>query len=49
MPNGIVVTIVYDPTKDDKRIYKALAPGTNSTIESYCLDHLIDLQHLYLQ
>ncbi len=40
MPNGIIITIAYDPTKDDKRIYKTLAPGTNSTLESYCLDIL---------
>lgn len=36
--NGIEVSIDYDPTKDDRRIYSTLAPGTNSTLESYALD-----------
>ena len=38
LPNGIEVSIDYDPMKDDKSIYKLVAPGTNSTLESYSLD-----------
>lgn len=37
-PNGIEISIDYDPMKDNRSIYKVLAPGTNSTLESYALD-----------
>ncbi len=38
LPNGIEVSIDYDPMKDNSSIYKMKAPGTNSTLESYSLD-----------
>ncbi len=38
LTNGIEVSIDYDPMKDNKAIFKTLAPGTNSTLESYNLD-----------
>ncbi len=38
LPNGIEVSIDYDPIKDNRAIFKTMAPGTNSTLESYALD-----------
>lgn len=36
--NGIEVSIVHDPTKDDRSRFPELAPGTNYTLESYTMD-----------
>lgn len=38
MPNGITISIDYDPIKDDRKLFPELAPGTNRTIESYAID-----------
>jgi len=38
--NGVTVTIGYDPIKDDDRIFKMKAPGTNRPLESYAMDIL---------
>lgn len=38
MMNGIEVSIVHDPTKDDRSRFPELAPGTNYTLESYTMD-----------
>lgn len=38
MTNGVIVEIVYDPIKDDRKLFPELAPGTNRTIESYAMD-----------
>jgi hypothetical protein len=37
-PNGYVVEFVHDPIKDDRKIFPELAPGTNRTTESFCMD-----------
>lgn len=38
MMNGVIVEIVHDPIKDDRKLFPELAPGTNRTIESYAMD-----------
>lgn len=38
MMNGIEVSIVHDPTKDDRSRFPELAPGTNYTLESFTMD-----------
>ena len=38
MTNGVTVSIVYDPMKDDRKLFPELAPGTNRTIESFAMD-----------
>lgn len=38
MTNGIVVSIMYDPIKDDRKLFPELAPGTNRTLESFTMD-----------
>lgn len=38
MMNGIIIEIVHDPIKDDRKLFPELAPGTNRTIESYAMD-----------
>jgi hypothetical protein len=38
MMNGLEVTIVHDPTKDDRSRFPELAPGTNYTLESFTMD-----------
>ena len=38
MTNGVIVEIVHDPIKDDRKLFPELAPGTNRTIESYAMD-----------
>lgn len=38
MTNGIEVEIVYDPMKDDRKLFPIKAPGTNRTVESYAID-----------
>lgn len=38
MTNGIIVEIMYDPIKDDRKLFPELAPGTNRTLESFSLD-----------
>jgi hypothetical protein len=35
---GYVVEFVHDPIKDDRKLFMELAPGTNRTVESYCMD-----------
>lgn len=37
-PNGMIVELVHDPMKDDRRLFPELAPGTNRTVESFCYD-----------
>jgi len=37
-PMGYVVEFVHDPIKDDRKLFMELAPGTNRTVESYCMD-----------
>lgn len=36
--NGLEVSIVHDPTKDDRSRFPELAPGTNYTLESFTMD-----------
>jgi hypothetical protein len=38
MANGVTVEIVYDPIKDDRKLFPELAPGTNRTLESFAMD-----------
>jgi len=38
MMNGLVVEIVHDPIKDDRKLFPELAPGTNRTLESFAMD-----------
>jgi hypothetical protein len=38
MTNGVIVEIVYDPIKDDRKLFPELAPGTNRTLESFAMD-----------
>jgi len=38
MTNGITVTMVYDPMKDNRQLFPELAPGTNRTLESFAMD-----------
>lgn len=38
MTNGVIVELVYDPIKDDRKLFPELAPGTNRTLESYAMD-----------
>jgi len=38
MMNGLEVSIVHDPSKDDRSRFPELAPGTNYTIESFTMD-----------
>ena len=38
MMNGIDVSVVHDPTKDDRSRFPELAPGTNYTMESFTMD-----------
>lgn len=38
MMNGVIVEIVHDPIKDDRKLFPELAPGTNRTVESYAMD-----------
>jgi len=38
MMNGVIVEIVYDPIKDDRKLFPELAPGTNRTLESFAMD-----------
>lgn len=35
---GYVLEMVYDPIKDDRKLFPEKAPGTNRTIESYAMD-----------
>lgn len=37
-PNGYVVQMVHDPIKDDRQLFPEKAPGTDKTIESFCID-----------
>jgi hypothetical protein len=37
-PMGYVVEFVYDPIKDDRKLFPEKAPGTNRTTESFTLD-----------
>lgn len=37
-PNGVIVELVYDPMKDNRQLFPELAPGTNYTLESFCMD-----------
>ena len=36
--NGTVITLTYDPMKDNRQLFPELAPGTNRTLESYAMD-----------
>lgn len=36
--NGVEVCIAYDPIKDDDKLFKQKAPGTNRPLESYAMD-----------
>ena len=36
--NGIEVCIAYDPIKDDDKLFKIKAPGSNRPLESYAMD-----------
>ena len=36
--NGVIVEIVHDPIKDDRKLFPELAPGTNRTLESFAMD-----------
>jgi len=38
MMNGVIVEIVHDPIKDDRKLFPELAPGTNRTLESFAMD-----------
>jgi len=38
MMNGVIVEIVHDPIKDDRKLFPQLAPGTNRTLESFAMD-----------
>lgn len=38
MTNGIEVEIMHDPNKDNRQLFPELAPGTNRTLESFCMD-----------
>jgi len=38
LPMGYVLEMVYDPIKDDRKLFPELAPGTNRTLESYTMD-----------
>ncbi len=40
MPNGITLTVMYDPTKDNPRYYPEKVPGTNYSYESFTFDVL---------
>lgn len=40
MPNGIVLKVMYDPTKDNPRYYPEKVPGTNYSYESFTFDVL---------
>jgi len=42
--NGVDVCIAYDPIKDDDKLFKIKAPGSNRPIESYAID-IFDLGH----
>lgn len=38
MSNGVTLTMVHDPMKDNRAYFPELAPGTNRTLESYSMD-----------
>ena len=38
LPMGITVSIEYDPSADNTAIHKTMAPGTNYTQESFCIN-----------
>lgn len=38
MPNGYILEMVYDPIKDDRKLFPEKAPGTNRTMESFAMD-----------
>ncbi len=38
LPMGYILEMVYDPIKDDRRIFPEKAPGTNRTLESFAMD-----------
>lgn len=38
LPMGYILEIAYDPIKDDRKLFPQKAPGTNRTVESYCMD-----------
>jgi hypothetical protein len=38
MPNGYSLEMVYDPIKDDRKLFPEKAPGTNRTRESFAMD-----------
>jgi len=38
LPMGYVLEMVYDPIKDDRKLFPQKAPGTNRTAESYAMD-----------
>jgi len=38
LPNGYIFQVVHDPIKDDRSIFRELAPGTNRTLESFNVD-----------
>ncbi len=44
MMNGVIVEIVHDPIKDDRKLFPELAPGTNRTLESFAMD-IFDFGH----
>lgn len=35
---GYTIEMVYDPIKDDRKLFPEKAPGSNRTIESYAMD-----------
>lgn len=42
MSNGLTLTVMYDPTKDNPRYYPELVPGTSYSYESFTFD-ILDL------
>lgn len=38
LPMGYILEMVYDPIKDDRKIFPEKAPGTNRTLESFSMD-----------
>lgn len=38
LPNGYTLEMVYDPIKDDRKLFPDKAPGTNRTVESFAMD-----------
>lgn len=38
LPMGYILEMVYDPIKDDRKLFPTKAPGTNRTLESFAMD-----------